>query len=266
MIKRADYTTILHVTDSHILASPTATVLGINTAHYFQEVIQHAFSAHHFDLILLTGDLAQDPCVASYQFIKDILEPYNTVCICLPGNHDDYDVMQQVFSSENITCRKHLLLDKWQLISLNSQIIGAEGGFLSNQELVFLEHCLMNNVNHYALIAAHHHCVETESSWMDTMIIKNREQLFSAIQGYPQVKAIAHGHIHQSGESNMAGVKIMGTPSTCYQFKPKAKEFSLDDALPGYRIISLYNNGDIKSEVIRLTEPLTGLQMYIHGY
>lgn len=267
MTETSNYTTILHVTDTHILSTPDTTLLGVNTAYYFREVIKHAFNQCHFDLILLTGDLAQDPCTASYEYIRDTLAAYDTPCICLPGNHDDYGIMQQIFSTDSIHCRKQVLLGNWQLICLNSQIPGATGGYLSNGELLFLEQCLAGNPNHYALIAVHHHCLETQSIWMDTMIIENREQLFATISQHPQVKAIVHGHIHQRVESTVASVQILGTPATCFQFKPQSKEFAVDEAAsPGYRIIRLYTNGQIKSEVVSLPGPLSGLQINMQGY
>jgi 3',5'-cyclic-AMP phosphodiesterase len=250
----------------HIRASLEATLLGVNTAQYFQKVIQHAFANHNFDLVLITGDLAQDPCPASYEFIRTQLAAYNTPCICLPGNHDDYDMMQQAFNTDAINCRKQVLLNNWQLISLNSQIIGANGGYLSDEELAFLDACLTEKPNHYALIAAHHHCLETQSTWMDTMMIENRYGLFTVIDKHPQVQAIVYGHIHQRMETQKASVQVLATPSTCFQFKPKAKEFALDDSSPGYRIIELYADGHIESDVVRLSEPLSGLQMNMHGY
>jgi Icc protein len=258
--------TILHITDAHILSTPEATLLGVDTAHYFQEVLKQAFAKHYFDLVLLTGDLAQDPCLASYQFIRDTLMAYRTPSICLPGNHDDYGLMEQVFNTENISCRKQVLFNNWQLISLNSQIIGANGGNLSHAELLFLDDCLAKHPKHYALLAMHHHCLETQSVWMDAMIISNRQQLFAAISHYPQVKAIAYGHIHQDVDEKVAGVQCWGTPSTCFQFKPKAPGFELDDTSPGYRVIKLYDTGLVQSEVIRLAEPLQGLQIHTHGY
>jgi 3',5'-cyclic-AMP phosphodiesterase len=259
-------TTLLHITDTHILAAPEATLLGVNTAHYFQAVLKQAFANYHVDLVLLTGDLAQDPCVASYQFIYDALAIYNTPSLCLPGNHDDYTLMQQVFNTESISCRKQVLIKNWQCLSLNSQIIGANGGYLAEEELEFLDTCLAAHPQHYTLLAMHHHCVKTQSIWMDTMIIANRQQLFDVVSHHSQLKAIVHGHIHQNLDAKIANVHVLGTPSTCFQFKPKAHEFELDDTSPGYRIIRLYDDGQITSEVMRLSAPLQGLQLHTHGY
>ena len=258
---------ILQITDLHILPGLDETFLGINTEHYFHATLELAFAENqHFDLILLTGDLAQDPCQAGYQRILNSLEVYNTPCICLPGNHDDYGLMQQVFNTDLINCRKQVLLANWQLICLNSQIPGSPGGRLSKQELIFLEDCLISKPNHHALIAVHHHCLETKSAWMDTMMIENGQEFMAIITQYPQTKAITTGHIHQVMDIAIGGVRVLGTPSTCFQFTPESKIFSLDITAPGYRLIKLYDNGKIKSSVTRLSEQLSGLQIDTQGY
>ena len=150
--------TILQITDLHILPGLDETFLGIDTEYYFSAVLEQALAENrHYNLILVTGDLAQDPSAASYRRILDRLATTDTPCICLPGNHDDYALMQQVFNTGQISCRKQVLLENWQLICLNSQIPGAPGGRLAKQELVFLEDCLINHPHHHALIAVHHH-------------------------------------------------------------------------------------------------------------
>jgi len=258
---------ILQITDPHILPGLDETFLGINTEHYFHAVLELAFAEHHhFDFILLTGDLAQHPCPASYRRILNSLEVYNTPCICLPGNHDDYQLMLQIFNTGRVSCRKQVLLDNWQLICLNSQIPEAPGGRLSKQELLFLEDCLTNNPNHHALIAVHHHCLETKSAWMDTMMIENSQELWAIIKQYPQPKAITTGHIHQVMDITTGGVRVLGTPSTCFQFKPDSKIFSLDSSAPGYRLIKLYADGRIESGITRLSEQLSGLQINTQSY
>lgn len=275
MSKNSACISILQLSDLHILAASENTMLGINTEHYFHACLEQAVrpgsrqadsEKQQFDLIMLTGDLAQDPSPASYRRILTALEACQTPCICLPGNHDDYDLMQQVFNTDSINCRKQVLIDNWQLISLNSQIPGEPGGRLSNEELDFLESCLNGNPDRFALIAVHHHCWESKSSWMDTMIIENSRELLAIADKYPLVKAIINGHIHQVMDIKTGSYRILGTPSTCFQFTPESTEFSVTDQAPGYRLIDLYADGRVESEVVRLPEPLAELQPNAHGY
>jgi Icc protein len=275
MTDNAACISILQLSDLHVLAAPDDQMFGINTEHYFHACIdqavrlrsRQAFAAKpHFDLILLTGDLAQEPTSASYRRILTALEACQTPCICLPGNHDDYELMQQVFNTDSINCRKQVLLGNWQLISLNSQIPGEPGGRLSNEELVFLENCLSENPDRHALIAVHHHCLETKSPWMDTMIIENSRELLAIADKHPQVKAITTGHVHQVMDIKTGAYRVLAAPSTCFQFTPRSTEPAVDDTAPGYRLIELYADGRFESEVVRLPEPLAELQPDAQGY
>lgn len=263
----SDCLSILQLTDLHILAGQDATLLGIDTAYYFRAVLALAFARQQtFDLILLTGDLAQDPVIESYQYILKSLATYPVPCVCLPGNHDDYALMQRILNTERINCRKQVFLDHWQIICLNSQIPGEEGGRLSSEELFFLDDCLRRHPDKHALVTVHHHCLPTNSVWMDTMMIENSNEFLAIINQHPQAKAIVCGHIHQVMDNQTKNVRVWGTPSTCFQFKPESEKFGLDDASPAYRHLQLYGDGRIESEVISLDEPLTGLQTDTSGY
>ncbi|MDD5115275.1 MAG: 3',5'-cyclic-AMP phosphodiesterase [Methylobacter sp.] len=259
---------ILQLSDMHILSQPDATLLGINTLYYFRACLKQALTSdQHFDLLLLTGDLAQEPCIASYQQILKCLEHYPDLpCLCLPGNHDDYDLMLQVFNTDKVSCNKQLLLNNWQVINLNSQIPGKPGGRLVEEELLFLEQCLKDYPALNAIIAVHHHFIKSNSKWMDTMMIENSEELLAIVRRFPQIKVLINGHIHQELEAEIGTAQVFGTPSTCFQFSPGSTQFSVDDTPPGYRLIHLGNNGNVNSEVIRLPGRLTELKVTDHGY
>ena len=59
---------ILQITDTHLFAEKHETLLGVNTWDSYQSVLDaiHAESPE-YDLIVATGDLAQDQSAAAYQ-------------------------------------------------------------------------------------------------------------------------------------------------------------------------------------------------------
>lgn len=258
---------ILQITDLHIPQNPGTTLAGINTEYFFHAILKQAFASHpHFDLVLLTGDLAQDPCEESYQRVMSALEAYKTPCIGLPGNHDSFELMNELFTSSIISCNRQFTFENWQIICLNSVIPFSDKGHLSEDELSHLKQYLDNYPDHHALIAVHHHCIKTKSTWMDTMMIDNSDELLLLIKQYDQVKAITFGHIHQALDVSLDSIRFLGTPSTCFQFKPGCRTFTLDNLSPGYRVLRLYDDGRLESEMFRLSESLTGLQTDFHGY
>ena len=247
-----DFVSVLQLTDTHILATPQSTLLGVNTAAYFDAIVDlAATSGKAFDLCLMTGDLAQDPLPESYRYILNRMQPMPFPTVCLPGNHDDLGIMQQVLQHEPVSCLKQVVLGNWQVVCLSSQIEGSADGYLADEELAFVERCLTMHPNHYALIALHHNCIPTGSEWMDTMIVGNSQAFFDILGNYNKVRAIVNGHIHQEVDVVHRGIRILSTPSTCFQFKPNNKRFGLDDTSPGYRWLNLCNDGTIDTGVVR---------------
>jgi Icc protein len=267
MTHSAKPVSILQISDLHVLPHSSDKLLGVATEYYFKQALQHAFEQYgQFDLILVSGDLAQDPCLASYQRIYNTLSTYQTKTVCLAGNHDDWPLMQKVLNKNNISCQRQVLFENWQLINLNSQKLTDPGGLLLKTELDFLGECLAAEPDRHAIIAVHHHCTPSYSTWLDTMLITNSRELFDCLNTYPQVKVITTGHIHQSLEAQKQGLIILGVPSTCFQFKPKCKDFTLDNIAPGYRVLQLYPNGQIETQVQRLPVALAELHTDSAGY
>ncbi len=258
---------ILQLTDLHILPHAGDTMLGIDTEYYFKQTLQHAH-AHHgpFDLILLTGDLAQDPCSTSYHRIKTRLETYLTPCLCLPGNHDDSALMMETLHNGLVSCDKHKVFSDWQIIALNSQKPGSPVGLLADSELDFLEKILQAESNLPTLIAMHHPCVASDSDWLDTMQIENSDTLLAIIGRFANVKAIVFGHIHQELSARVGNLAVYATPSSCFQFTPNSKEFSIDLNSPGYRVLELYSEGRFNSHCHRIPEQLLNLDRNAHSY
>jgi Icc protein len=258
---------LLQLTDLHVLPTLESTLLGVQTEHYFHTVLAHAFAQRStYDLLLLTGDLAQSPCVASYDRILKKIEEYETPTLCLPGNHDDYLLMQKIFNTPQVNCHKQTILGQWQVVMLNSQIVGSEAGRLEQTELDFLETCLQENSDLFTLIAVHHNCLPTNSAWLDTMQIENSQTFLKMVARHPKVRVITTGHIHQEMNQKFGEITVFGTPSTCFQFTVNSVNFAMDRTPPGYRIIDLYENGNVVSSVHRIDTLLSELELNVAGY
>lgn len=257
---------ILQISDSHLLATPEQKMLGIATEKYFLDVLKQAFAEQYYDLVLFSGDLAQMPSLPTYERLQRSLAEYAVPVVCLPGNHDDLTLMRQVFSGVNISCRQQLLFEYWQIICLNSQIVGKAGGCLQKQEIELLQHYLQQNPQYNTLIATHHHCIPTQSHWMDTMMIENSAEFLDLLRCYPQVKAITTGHIHQELSAEVNQLKIFGNPSTCFQFTPYSHNFAMDTTPPGYRQFFLHPDGRVETQVHRLPTVLSELIWDENGY
>ena len=212
---------ILQFSDLHLLSQPSDTLTGINTEESFRSIINAARKlCWPPDLILLTGDLSQDPELATYERLRRHLDALGLPCYCLPGNHDK-PIMHQVLNSEKVSCTTQIHAGNWQIICLDSTIPNAEGGFLSESTLQIL----INNLDQFpsknVLIALHHHPLPIGCTWLDTMVLKNGDELFSVLRNYPQVMAIVCGHIHQEMEiKSFSVIERDGLILGCAALKP----------------------------------------------
>ncbi|MDU3506582.1 MAG: metallophosphoesterase [Morganella morganii] len=87
---------ILQITDTHLFAGETDTLLGINTLHSYHAVLDAIVKQQlPADLIVATGDLVQDQSTRAYQRFTDGIARLPAPCVWLPGNHDYQPSMAQ---------------------------------------------------------------------------------------------------------------------------------------------------------------------------
>ena len=115
-----------------------------------------------------------------------------------------------------------------------------------------MESILNDSNSEHIIICLHHQPVSIESEWLDKIGLQNNTEFLNLIKTSPKVKGVFFGHIHQDYVSDLNGIKIIGTPSTCKQFKPKENDFVLDNLPPAYRRIQLFDEGSIQSKIIWL--------------
>lgn len=257
---------VLQLTDPHLMASADGVLLGINTRESLQAVIDEVLKVHgQPDLILATGDLAQDGLEKTYRVLGDSLKAFSCPSLWLPGNHDHVDSLVRVAGQYGASAR-HMMRGGWQFVMLNSAVPGKVYGALAESELTFLANTLEQHSELPAVVALHHHPVDIGSDWMDAIGLTNRDAFWQVVDRFPQVKIVLWGHIHQVHECKRQGVQLMAAPSTCIQFAPGSSTFSMEQSLPGYRWLECHGTGDVVTEVRRITDFQFSLDQNSAGY
>lgn len=238
---------IIQISDSHIIGDENARFLGIDSRASFESVLGFV-KREDADLIVFTGDLSQDETSASYKYIAQQLQNLDAPIACVPGNHDNAELMADVLKCK----QKQIFLGNWHLVLLNSHYDGHESGILPEDELSFLDKALQTNPDKHAMILLHHHIVPTGSPWMDGMMVENRQDILDILDKHQQVKLVVYGHIHQEFGGKYKNINCLGAPATSLQFKPSTQELTIDDISPGYRWIELNCDGSFTSKVARI--------------
>lgn len=257
---------IMQITDMHLFGDPTRELLGVNTNDSLQALLNLIKTTEQPHLFLLTGDLAQDGSAAAYQRVVDEFVKLNMPIFCIPGNHDDYKIMEQVLPCPLISLQKQLILDNWQIILLDSHIPRHVEGHLKQAELDFLAHCLKTHPDHHAVIVLHHHPVPVGCAWLDKIGLTNANEFWQLLTRFHQTKYVIFGHVHQFHEGVKHNIKYFSTPSTCIQFKTNSDNFALEKLGPAYRAIELLANGELKTQVYRVPEYIGKFQPNAKGY
>lgn len=256
-------------TDTHFFASSDLTLMGVDTAATFEQVRHLAHLKRSApDFYLLTGDLSQDETPESYGRFASAVSSLDAPTYYLPGNHDVGARMQVAFAEKGAPFRtdNQFVKGQWQIILLDTHVEGQVAGSLSSSELKRLDDLLAAEAGKHALVVLHHHPVPSGSAWLDTIGVSNAGEFLSVIDRHAAVRGVLFGHIHQEFEHLRNGVKYMGTPSTCVQFKPRTDEFAVDPMPPGFRWLELHADGTLTSEVLRVASVAAGLDMASAGY
>lgn len=247
---------LVQITDSHLYGQAHGTLLNMNTHDSLHQVVNLIRRKEgRIDLILATGDIAQNASPQAYTEFLELIEPLDAPVRWIAGNHDKSWVMQEIGDSINAS-EKAVRVNRWLLLFLDTSVEGQVHGQLSEEELTFLAESLTSveadaDIDH-CLISLHHNPIEGSADWMKEIGLKNAEQFLGLVEGANKVRAVVYGHIHQELDYELDGVRFLCTPSTCIQFKPDATDFALDRMNPGYRTLSLLANGEIDTEVLRV--------------
>lgn len=245
---------VVQLTDTHLCELPGGTLLGMDTDHSLQAVIDLVKSERPaIDLLLGTGDLSDQGALDAYRRLQRYFTQLTDTHCWLPGNHDDRAHMESVADRPQRLCRE-IRVGRWQVVMLDSQVAGEVGGELGSGELALLEAALAAAAEQglYSLVCLHHQPVAIGCAWLDEQMVADAADFFAVLDRFPGVRGVLWGHVHQQVDRRRGAVRLMASPSTCVQFAPGSARFKADAAPPGYRWLHLHEDGALASGVSRV--------------
>ncbi len=266
----ADVVRVVQLTDTHLCRMLGGTLLGMDTDHSLQAVINLVKQERaDADVLLATGDLSDGGAREAYERLQGYFAQLPCVDFWLPGNHDDRGAMESVSatSGRNYLTRE-IYAGKWQILMLNSQVAGEVDGELGQAEIAFLAQALeqATKLGLYSLVCLHHHPVPIGCQWLDEQMVADADALFAMLSGYPGVRAVLWGHVHQEVDRQYQGLRLLASPSTCVQFAPGSVGFKADDQPPGYRWLDLHADGTLDTGVSRVRDVAFTVELDSGGY
>ncbi len=195
-------TLLLQITDTHILAPGNMLYGSIDSALHLRETIRNINRMRpEPDAVLFTGDLVEQGDESGYRHFIELIEPLKMPAWVIPGNHDDPQMMQEIFADSGHfpatdTTFQYAIEDlPFRILALNSHSDGTELPEFNEQKLSWLRDQLGRSEKP-VLIAIHHPPMTTGIELIDMGGSAWFQGIKSALAGHSHVKLLICGHCH----------------------------------------------------------------------
>ncbi|GGF50696.1 3',5'-cyclic adenosine monophosphate phosphodiesterase CpdA [Azorhizobium oxalatiphilum] len=215
---------VLQLTDFHVMRAG-ALLSGVDTRGAFTRLLERVGRlSPKPDLIIASGDLAEDTSDDVYAFIAESLRGLGVPLVVVPGNHDQREPFRRGFAREVGADPEHLaaahLVDGLHVIALDTLVEGKAHGELSERQLAWLRTELDAAAEAPVLIVMHHPPFRTGLPAMDEIgLIAGRAELHDLLAGRKNVTGLLCGHVHRAMAGTFAGHPVRIAPSASFQFR-----------------------------------------------
>jgi 3',5'-cyclic-AMP phosphodiesterase len=207
------------------------------------------------EVVLVTGDLTEHGDGAEYEIARRELSRLEAPLYVLPGNHDDREVLREVFElggEAGTPIAYSADLGPMRLVVIDSSVPNEAWGRLDDEQLAWLDAELAEAQGQATMLAMHHPPLRTGSVPWDAIGLPTRDRLAlgEVLERHPQVRRVVAGHVHIPIVSAVGGCPVLAAPSTYDQarFELGADSISFGTEPPGYAIHALLD-GEIVSYV-----------------
>ena len=239
---------IIQLTDIHLPEGGEDT-MGIDIPANFSKVLE-AIEREGPDHLVLTGDLCYHAGSRKvYEVIKLKLDIMGIPYSLLSGNHDDPEVLADVFNIEHLLVGEELFY-KRKLGGKTALFLETSRGFVSDEQLAWLDKEL-SQLRGTALIFMHHPPLMAGVPHMDNnYALQNMEEVQQLLFSYPKMVNVFCGHYHVDKILCLNNLVVHITPSVYFQIDWRVPGFRIDHKRPAYRIIELLKGGGLRSSVV----------------
>ncbi|GAW40612.1 3',5'-cyclic adenosine monophosphate phosphodiesterase CpdA [Brevundimonas sp. SH203] len=221
----ADALLIAHLTDLHVVAPPTLCYGMVDTRAFLARAVRRLNTLDpRPDLVVVTGDLVDEPTAEAYGCLRDLLAAIDIPLVVLPGNHDDRALLARTFSEHDYLPRDGakahfvLPLGELRLVAFDAVTPGQEHARITQVDLEWLDGALAETAGHPVMMLMHHPPMPTGLGFMDAMQPALPPAFEAVIARHANVKLIVCGHIHRAMDGMFGGARVAVAPSTAHQF------------------------------------------------
>ena len=246
---------IIHMSDLH-LTSDKHPIWGVDTYKQFVKALNSIGSIPNIDCIVVSGDIADDGNLLTYQYADDMLNSFSVPVLWCPGNHDNIDTLFAFAKSSKSIIENPVTINGIQLIPLNTVApdencpnLNRSRGVLFENDFQYLRKNILGQDNP-SILVMHHPSIDP-GGWMTNKILKNGELFNDTIQHYRNIILILYGHIHYHMIHKQYGKTFVSAPSVGFAFNKDFPKYELDKGQEGFLIIDIENR-NIDVQIVKI--------------
>lgn len=216
-------TLLIQITDTHILPPGEILYDEVDTTLHLAETVQQINRMRPLpDVVMITGDLVEHGDKAGYKHFLELIEPLKMPTYVVPGNHDNPQVMTEVFAGTSYfptsdSTFQYAVEDMpFRILALNSRSDGTELPEFDEHRLSWLKREL-DQSDKPTLIALHHPPMITGIELIDMGGSEWFQGIKSAVAEANHVKLVICGHCHTDMCGRMGPVPVYMAPATAHQ-------------------------------------------------
>lgn len=262
----------VHLTDTHIMAGGVwrsrSGAFEFDTEASLRRVVEAVRALDPAPAFaVLGGDLASPDLLhtdrvttsaeyePSYRLLAEILSGLPCPVHFLVGNHDDRIAFNRVLRPDAPApdAPHYYSFDHqgYHFVALDSHEPGQAAGLLDPGQLAWLDRDLAQQRGRPSVVFVHHHPWPLGLRWIDTMRLRNGEQLAALLRGHDHVRWLICGHVHLDQVMQRSGLTLLTTPSTCIQVSKVSQVMKTLPGPPAFRVIDAEGD-ELSTRVLHL--------------
>lgn len=216
-------TLLVQITDTHITHKGTLLYGQSDTPENLRDTVTEINRIRPLpDMVIVTGDLVETPDRESYEHFKELIAPLKVPVYVIPGNHDDPDLMRELFAetgsfpTTDATHQYAIEHPDFRLLALNSHAEASELPELDGDHLEWLRRELPKSEKP-TLIALHHPPMVTGIEFIDMGGTEWFQGLREVLDGADNVHLVICGHCHIDMAGRIGRVPVYMSGSVAHQ-------------------------------------------------
>lgn len=243
--KKSGYFKIAQLSDPHI-GNTEDLVQGIDVRENFKLALKEIIK-EKCDLLVLSGDLADNAEIGSYEFIAKEMSSYTLPWCFIAGNHDDLGEMDKIFGIAK-DFKEGEYYYKKEIANNTILFLDSSSNRISSKQLEWFE-AEAQKIEKNFMLFMHHPPCKAGHRFMDAKYaLENIEEVQLSFNKIDHLKFIFCGHYHSSLEAGFGNKKVFICPSSQMIIDEFTPYFCLKSSNPAWRIIECYS-GELETKV-----------------